>query len=261
MFAIWQGTVRAEAVTEPFTIGIRVTGQNAGDYRVSVSSEGLTYEPGEIESLPAYIEFDAGQSGAQRVRAVQHRHRARRHGPRRALPQPVLPHLAECSATPAALVVRRLVDVRGRCPGRPGGASPRRGARAGRRCGPAGRSRAGSPRGIRGRTAQPPQTPAPLSGSRRPSTLRVHASDGLEQPQVRAAQALLVGDPDQHGRTRVAVLVHGVPERRARDRPRPAGRWTASRARSSQPSSDVGSFAAAATCRRAPRPGTDRRPR
>ncbi len=60
MFAIWQGTVRAEAVTEPFTIGIRVTGRNAGDYRVSVSSEGLTYEAGEIESLPAYIEFDAG---------------------------------------------------------------------------------------------------------------------------------------------------------------------------------------------------------
>ena len=61
MFAIWQGTVRPDAVTEPFTIGIRVsTGHNAGDYRVSVSSEGLTYEQGEIESLPAYIEFDAG---------------------------------------------------------------------------------------------------------------------------------------------------------------------------------------------------------
>lgn len=60
MFAIWQGTVRTEAVTEPFTIGIRVTGRNAGDYRVSVSDQGLTYEPGEIESLPAYIEFDPG---------------------------------------------------------------------------------------------------------------------------------------------------------------------------------------------------------
>ena len=60
MFAIWQGTVRTEAVTEPFTIGIRVSGRNAGDYRVSVSDQGLTYEPGDIESLPAYIEFDAG---------------------------------------------------------------------------------------------------------------------------------------------------------------------------------------------------------
>ena len=59
MFAIWQGTVRAESVTEPFTIGVRVGGRNTGDYRVSVSSEGLTYETGEIESLPAYLEFDA----------------------------------------------------------------------------------------------------------------------------------------------------------------------------------------------------------
>ena len=60
MFAIWQGTMQTDAVSEPFTIGIRVSGRNGGDYRVSVSSEGLTYEEGEIESLPAYIEFDAG---------------------------------------------------------------------------------------------------------------------------------------------------------------------------------------------------------
>ena len=53
MFAIWQGTVRAETVTEPFTIGVRVSGRNGGDYRVSVSGDGMTYEAGEIESLPA----------------------------------------------------------------------------------------------------------------------------------------------------------------------------------------------------------------
>jgi uncharacterized protein (TIGR03083 family) len=60
MFAIWQGTVRAEAVTEPFTIGIRVGGRNAGDFRVSVNEKGLSYEPGDVEDLPARIEFDAG---------------------------------------------------------------------------------------------------------------------------------------------------------------------------------------------------------
>jgi uncharacterized protein (TIGR03083 family) len=60
MFAIWQGTVKTDAVVEPFTIGIRVSGHNAGDYRVSVSDQGLVYEPGDIESLPARIEFDAG---------------------------------------------------------------------------------------------------------------------------------------------------------------------------------------------------------
>jgi uncharacterized protein (TIGR03083 family) len=60
MFAIWQGTARTADITEPFTVGIRVTGRNAGDYRVSVSRDGLTYEQGEIDSLPALIEFDAG---------------------------------------------------------------------------------------------------------------------------------------------------------------------------------------------------------
>jgi uncharacterized protein (TIGR03083 family) len=59
MFAIWQGTASTESVTEPFTMGIRVSGRNGGDYRVSVSDQGLTYEQGEIESLPSYIEFDA----------------------------------------------------------------------------------------------------------------------------------------------------------------------------------------------------------
>jgi uncharacterized protein (TIGR03083 family) len=60
MFEIWRGTVRTEDLTEPFTIGIRVTGRNAGDYRVTVGPDGLAYEQGEIESLPARIEFDAG---------------------------------------------------------------------------------------------------------------------------------------------------------------------------------------------------------
>jgi uncharacterized protein (TIGR03083 family) len=60
MFEIWRGTVRTETVTEPFTVGIRVTGRNAGDYRVTVTSEGLAYEQGEIDSLPALIEFDPG---------------------------------------------------------------------------------------------------------------------------------------------------------------------------------------------------------
>jgi uncharacterized protein (TIGR03083 family) len=59
MFAIWQGTVRSEAVTEPFTIGIRVSGRNAGDFRVSVSDQGLSYEEGDVDSLPTVIEFDA----------------------------------------------------------------------------------------------------------------------------------------------------------------------------------------------------------
>jgi hypothetical protein len=37
-----------------------VTGRNAGSYRVTVSSEGMAYEPGEVSDLPAVIDFDAG---------------------------------------------------------------------------------------------------------------------------------------------------------------------------------------------------------
>ncbi len=60
MFAVWQGTVQADVVSEACEIGIRVGGRNAGDYVVRIDSGGLTYEPGDVEALPAYIEFDAG---------------------------------------------------------------------------------------------------------------------------------------------------------------------------------------------------------
>jgi uncharacterized protein (TIGR03083 family) len=60
MFIIWQSTIKPTADLTPFTIGVRVTGRNAGDYRVSVSDQGMAFEPGEIDDLPAVIEFDAG---------------------------------------------------------------------------------------------------------------------------------------------------------------------------------------------------------
>jgi uncharacterized protein (TIGR03083 family) len=61
MFVIWQYTIKPGADLSPFTIGIRVTsGQNAGDYRVSISDQGMAYEPGSVDDLPAVIEFDAG---------------------------------------------------------------------------------------------------------------------------------------------------------------------------------------------------------
>ena len=61
MFEIWRGTVRADEVTEPFTIGIRVTGRNAGDYRVTVSGDGLGLRAGrDRRACPPCIEFDAG---------------------------------------------------------------------------------------------------------------------------------------------------------------------------------------------------------
>jgi uncharacterized protein (TIGR03083 family) len=65
MFILWSATVEVPPQTEPFAIGVRVTGRNGGDYRVSVGPDGLTYargdlEGGSLDELPAVIEFDPG---------------------------------------------------------------------------------------------------------------------------------------------------------------------------------------------------------
>jgi hypothetical protein len=61
MFGIWAGTMRATSEIEPFDVGVRVlSGPNAGDTRITVSSDGMTYEQGKISDLPAVIEFDPG---------------------------------------------------------------------------------------------------------------------------------------------------------------------------------------------------------
>ena len=59
MFIIWQSTIRDDADTSPFQIGVRVTsGHNAGDFVVSVSPDGMTCEAGAVDELPCTLEFD-----------------------------------------------------------------------------------------------------------------------------------------------------------------------------------------------------------
>ncbi|HEY7146110.1 MAG TPA: maleylpyruvate isomerase family mycothiol-dependent enzyme [Streptosporangiaceae bacterium] len=60
MFIIWQSTIKPTADLSPFTIGVTVSGRNAGHYRVSVSDQGMSFEPGSVDDLPAVIDFDAG---------------------------------------------------------------------------------------------------------------------------------------------------------------------------------------------------------
>jgi hypothetical protein len=60
MFVLWQSTIKPDADLTPFTIGIRVTGRNGGDYRVSVGEQGMQYEAGQVDDLPTVIDFDAG---------------------------------------------------------------------------------------------------------------------------------------------------------------------------------------------------------
>jgi uncharacterized protein (TIGR03083 family) len=59
MFILWQATTD-ELPADPLTVGVRVSGRNAGDYRVSVGPDGLTYALGDTRDVPAMIEFDAG---------------------------------------------------------------------------------------------------------------------------------------------------------------------------------------------------------
>jgi uncharacterized protein (TIGR03083 family) len=60
MFVLWQSTIKPDADLSPFTIGVRVTGRNAGEYRVSIGDQGMQYEQGSVDDLPAAIDFDAG---------------------------------------------------------------------------------------------------------------------------------------------------------------------------------------------------------
>jgi uncharacterized protein (TIGR03083 family) len=57
-FIVWQSTSECASV-EPFTLGVRLTGNNGGDTRVSVSPDGIALEPGDLGDLPLVLEFDA----------------------------------------------------------------------------------------------------------------------------------------------------------------------------------------------------------
>jgi len=56
---VWQITADTDNVSQPFSIGVRNTGgANAGTWRMNVSKEGLAYEPGPVDDLPAVLELD-----------------------------------------------------------------------------------------------------------------------------------------------------------------------------------------------------------
>ena len=58
MFIVWQATTDTKRLENPIDIGIRVSGRNAGTWRVNVGPEGFNYEPGDIDDAPAVLEFD-----------------------------------------------------------------------------------------------------------------------------------------------------------------------------------------------------------
>lgn len=59
MFVLWQATTDVSRLEGgPLEVGVRVTGRNAGTFRVTCSSEGMSYENGTADDLPALIDFD-----------------------------------------------------------------------------------------------------------------------------------------------------------------------------------------------------------
>jgi uncharacterized protein (TIGR03083 family) len=60
MFVLWQSTVRSDADLTPMQLGLRVSGRNGGDYRITVNEKSMSYEQGALDDLPTVIEFDAG---------------------------------------------------------------------------------------------------------------------------------------------------------------------------------------------------------
>jgi uncharacterized protein (TIGR03083 family) len=55
---LWQATADTSSVTEPFSVGVRTSGNNGGDIRFDVTSEGVQFSPGAIDDCPAILEFD-----------------------------------------------------------------------------------------------------------------------------------------------------------------------------------------------------------
>ena len=60
MFILWQATTEPLADGEAFAVGVRVSGRNAVDYLVNITSEGLSYAQEDVSGMPAVIEFDPG---------------------------------------------------------------------------------------------------------------------------------------------------------------------------------------------------------
>jgi uncharacterized protein (TIGR03083 family) len=59
MFILWQSTCDVSRCgDEPLDVGLRISGRNGGTFRVHVSADGYTYEPGSVDDLPAVFEFD-----------------------------------------------------------------------------------------------------------------------------------------------------------------------------------------------------------
>jgi hypothetical protein len=59
MFLLWQATTDTSRLEgDDLDVAVRVSGRNGGVYRVKVTPEGMTYEPGSEEGTQLVVDFD-----------------------------------------------------------------------------------------------------------------------------------------------------------------------------------------------------------
>jgi uncharacterized protein (TIGR03083 family) len=58
-FILWQATAQCQPDDESYSIGVRITsGHNAGETRLDVSPDGVSFEPAGLDDVPTVLEFD-----------------------------------------------------------------------------------------------------------------------------------------------------------------------------------------------------------
>jgi uncharacterized protein (TIGR03083 family) len=58
-FILWQATAQCQPDDEAYSIGVRISsGHNAGETRLDVSPDGVSFEPASLEGVPTVLDFD-----------------------------------------------------------------------------------------------------------------------------------------------------------------------------------------------------------
>ena len=97
MLLVWKYTIRPDADLTPYEIGLRISGNSGGDYRVSMSEAGMEYDLGDIEGLTR-DRVRRREPGPGRVQPHARRRGARRPGTGEPVPQLVLRDLTRGGA-------------------------------------------------------------------------------------------------------------------------------------------------------------------
>ncbi len=58
IFVLWSATADTTGVDQPYSVGVRTTGNNGGEMRAEVTSDGVQFAPGSVDDCAVVLEFD-----------------------------------------------------------------------------------------------------------------------------------------------------------------------------------------------------------